>query len=125
MNAVNSLFDISVLDKGWKSISLFFDNGAYRHEVNNWHGVPFTILVFCTFHPSVTNVNNHIAKRYNKFVTEKLIQKKLALFSERQSITNFLKKYSNIDANASHRGMRYLLNHWLDIGSTIRSVHAT
>lgn len=82
VTAVNSLFEIGLLDQGWKSLSPFFDNGAYRHEVNNWHGVPFTILVFCTFHPSVTNVNTHIAKRYNEFGTEKLIQKNQLYFQK-------------------------------------------
>lgn len=123
--AVRSLNEIKLLNKKWDKLKSSFIDGVYKYEIFNWHGNSNMITVFCTYHTSATAVNTHCASRYRRNITEKSIVDKAANLPHKHSVINFLEKYNNVDANDRDKGMRYLLNHWLDIGSTIREIIIT
>jgi uracil-DNA glycosylase len=117
--AVNSLHEIGVLTTNWSIIRHQFTKGAYREEVTSWRRLP-RFTVFCTYHTSSRVVNQTLSKLYNPAEIEKCINEKVCNFSPHDSIDRFLSTYENPEYNARAAGMRFLLNHWLDIGIEIR-----
>lgn len=117
--AVNSLQDIGVIARNWASIRHKFNVGAYCEEVNSWRGLPL-FKVFCTYHTSARVVNQTLSRMYDSEITEKLIAEKSKKLNSTESIISFLSIYGKPASNAIDRGMRFLLNHWLDIGLEIR-----
>ncbi|MDP2683329.1 MAG: hypothetical protein Q8P28_11140 [Deltaproteobacteria bacterium] len=117
--AVNNLHDIGVIARNWASIRHEFNAGAYCEEVNSWRGLPL-FKVFCTYHTSAGVVNRTLSRKYDSVKTEKLIAEKSKMLNSTESIIGFLSSYGKPASNATDRGMRFLLNHWLDIGLEIR-----
>lgn len=70
-----------------------------------------------TDHPSSTNVNCNLAKLYNQ-KTEESINKKADKIINRTSIDKFLKELSKKNNN-TEKGMKVLLEQWLDISIAI------
>lgn len=123
VDSVNSLYDIGLISRNWPQIRRAFGQGAYCEAVNGWRNTePFK--VFCTYHTSAGIVNRTISRLYDRDKTERLIKEKLDKLPSPESVRNFLYQHSNIECNASHRGMRFLLSHWLDIGVEIRAKYS-
>ena len=116
--AVNSLHDIGLLNANWSTARLSFRSGAHQEKSKSWEEVQ-SITVFATYHTSAGVVNRTLARAYDPIVTESQIAKKCRGQIAAPSVAEFLTRYSNLE-NGHHRGMRYLLNHWLDIGVAIR-----
>lgn len=115
--AVNSLYKIGVLKNNWDILKDNFARGAYQETIINWRGmVEFT--VFCTYHTSAGVVNRTLSKKYNTKI-EQYIKEKFVKLNSPKSVDGFLAEYDDVE-NGNIRGMRYLLNHWLDIGEKIR-----
>jgi hypothetical protein len=122
--AVDSLREIGVINKPWSVMRHKFGIGPYREENQNW--LPEDAMtVFCTYHTSARVVNQTLSESYHAFNTEESIEGKLSKLHERKSTDKFLSDYGNPASNAEHRGMRFLLNHWLDIGEYIRKSYET
>lgn len=115
--AVNSLYEIGILEKNWDILRHNFDKGAYQEIVSQWSNLP-KFTVFCTYHPAARVVNQTLSKAYNS-KTEKYLKEKISQLEPTDSIEQFLTEYKDIE-NATSKGMRYLLNHWIDIGIKIR-----
>lgn len=122
--AVSSLYDIGLIKHRWQVLRHDFRKGAYKETAANWKGFE-NITVFCTYHTSARVVNQTLSKQYqdNQKVIEALIRKKSENLPTQESVNCFLEKYNDTKNNARDRGMRYLLNHWLDIGDVIRANH--
>ena len=116
--AANSLYEIGILKKGWSSIRKHFNNGAYSEDINSWRGIKIKAL--CTYHTSKRAIDT-ISVYYDSQTTEKSIEEKTKKIGYPNSIIQFLSIYAKADISKEHRGMRYLLNHWLDIGEAIRT----
>jgi hypothetical protein len=124
--AVNSLYEVGVLRENWRKITRKHDflDGAYREEVRGWKGLSgFT--VFATYHTAARIVNQTLSRLYDPKKTEKKIEEKAIRLGNPASVEQFLSLYANPAENTRARGMRYLLNHWLDIGVEIRECAAT
>ncbi len=117
--AVNSLHEIGVISRNWATMRYQFADGAYREEVQAWRGLD-NFTVFGTYHTSATVVNQTICNAYRGEKTENLIDAKTARLPSSESIARFLDAYSDPGSNKRSAGMRYLLNHWLDIGMEVR-----
>lgn len=109
--AVNSLYEIGILRKNWNSLRHNFDKGAYQETISEWNNIP-EFTVFCTYHPAAKTVNMTLPKMYNS-ETETYLKEKTKKLNSPESVEKFLSEYDS-------KGMRYLLNHWLDIGIKIR-----
>jgi len=118
--AVNSLYEIGVIEKNWRTVRHHFMSGAYHEEVASWRGLP-TFKVFCTYHTSARVVNQTLSRLYDPSETEQHILEKTEQIDDNESIEEFLDLYREPERNANARGMRYLLNHWLDIGEAVRA----
>ena len=119
-DAVNSLYEIGVIKKDWSLIRHNFKKGAYSEDVTSWRGLP-QFKVFCTYHTSARVVNQTLSISYDPIETEQYIRDKGSELNSPESIDYFLSIYGEPDSNARDRGMRFLLNHWLDIGVIIRA----
>ena len=121
--AVGSLYDIGLITRKWEDLRLKFSEGAYKEKVSKWRKKETDITVFCTYHTVAGVVNRTLSERYKekKCEIERFIREKTKGFPKADSIKYFLEKIYNNTENATHRGMRYLLNHWLDIGTEIRA----
>lgn len=117
--AVNSLHEIGIIRNDWSVIRHNFGKGAYREDVTSWGSLP-PFKVFCTYHTSARVVNQTLSRLYNSTETEKYIREKLEKLNSQESIKQFLMAHIDTDNNSRARGMRYLLNHWLDIGAEMR-----
>ena len=122
--AVSSLYDIGLIKHRWHVLRHEFRKGAYKETAANWRGLK-NITVFCTYHTSARVVNQTLSRQYqcNQKEIEKLIREKLEKLPNQKSVNCFFKKYNDTKNNARNKGMRYLLNHWLDIGVAIRASH--
>ena len=120
--AVNSLHKIGLINYKWSDINYRFAEGAYQEDIKQWRNMN-DLTVFCTYHTSKGVVNRTLSRpnRYDSIKTEALIQKKLEKLDDKASVEQFLLFYGNPEKDATARGMRYLLNHWLDMGPVIRS----
>lgn len=118
--AVNSLYNIGLLRKNWDILRYSFNKGAYQETVSKWNDMP-EFTVFCTYHPAARVVNQTLSKLY-KPETEEYLKTKIDKLEPTKSVNDFLQEYNNTE-NATSKGMRYLLNHWLDIGEKIRKGH--
>ncbi len=118
-HATNSLYDIGLIRLKWEDVRKSFSKGAYKESIKKWDNINHTITVICTYHTSAKVVNQTVSKMYDEKETEQYLQMKKSKLDKTISIDSFLKKYS--ERNATHLGMKYLLNHWLDIGIEIRS----
>jgi hypothetical protein len=118
-----SLYDIGLITQRWDIFKRKFHLGSYYELNRSWLGNK-SIGVYCTYHTSSRVVNQTLSSLYDKHSSEieKLIQKKAEELEEKESVVAFLSKYNDI-SNAAHRGMRFLLNHWLDIGFGIREAY--
>ena len=117
--AVNSLHEIGAIRNNWSGIRFKFAKGAYIEEVTSWRGLEkFTVI--CTYHTSARVVNQTLSKAYNLVETELCIETKAAKLPSAKSVEHFLAIYRDPKENSRSAGMRYLLNHWLDIGIEIR-----
>ena len=112
--AVNSLHEIGILKNRWDIVRHSFNKGAYKQVITKWRDAP-EFIVFCTYHTSSGVVNRTVSRNYNFIETEKCIKEKLEKLNSPKSVEEFLSEYSDTQ-NAASKGMRYLLNHWLDIG---------
>ncbi len=123
--AVNSLYDIGLISRDWQAVRLNFHYGAYMEKNCSWIDDK-SMSVYCTYHTSAGNVNRTIPPLYKPFADdiEQQIKKKVEAnkLDNQDLITAFLSKYHNT-SYAPHQGMRYLLNHWLDIGVGIRTAY--
>ena len=77
-----------------------------------------TFTIFCTYHPAAKVVNQTLSRAYTS-KTEKYLESKIANLESKESVNKFLLEYKDT-SNARVKGMKYLLNHWLDIGVKIR-----
>lgn len=118
--AVSSLYDIGLIKHRWQVLGHEFRKGAYKETAANWRGLK-NITVFCTYHTSARVVNQTLSKQYNEQEIEELIEIKSKALPNTDLIDDFLRKYSDIKNNSRDKGMRYLLNHWLDIGAALRA----
>ncbi len=124
--AVESLHEIDILEDNWNVITQKFDEGAYQETVHNWPNIRTVynwinipeFTVFCTYHTSTRAVNGAAAGRYTN-ETEQYIEEKIKNLGpvNLKSVKEFLSEHN---PEGGGRGMRYLLNHWLDIGEKIR-----
>jgi uracil-DNA glycosylase len=114
--AVNSLYEIGILKKNWDSLRRNFDKGAYQETVFKWNDMQ-EVTVFCTYHPAGRVVNQTLSRLYSP-ETEKYLKEKIDKLKSTKAVNDFLQEYNT--KNATSKGMRYLLNHWLDIGEKIR-----
>jgi uracil-DNA glycosylase len=114
--AVNSLYEIGILRKNWDILRHSFDKGAYQETIFKWNDMQ-EFTVFCTYHPAGRVVNQTLSREY-KSKTEEYLKAKIDKLESKKAVNNFLQEYST--ENATSKGMRYLLNHWLDIGEKIR-----
>lgn len=119
IEAVNSLHDIGILSAPWPGIRHTFSKGAYREAVSEWKGLP-AFTVYATYHTSARVVNQTLSRMYDEDKTEAYIENKLNQIGSPDSVKQFKAHYDNPKSNARARGMRFLLNHWLDIGVAIR-----
>ena len=118
--AADSLYDIGLIKLKWDNFKYSFSKGAYKEGIKNWNKINHTITVFCTYHTSRGVVNRTVSKKYVKTETEKYLKIKRDKLNKPNSVDIFLKTHDN-EINVTDCGMRYLLNHWLDIGFEIRS----
>lgn len=117
--AVNSLHEIGAIKNDWSLIRHSFTKGAYKEDVISWRGLsPFK--AFCTYHTSARVVNQTLSKLYDPVETEQYIHGKYKSLNSPESVEYFLSNYGD-EKNSIDRGMRFLLNHWLDIGVAIRA----
>jgi hypothetical protein len=112
--AYRSLYDIGLIKDRWKEVKCKFSKEAYK-EISNWRGLK-DIIVFCTYHTAARVVNGLLRRLYAENIEKSIDGKAAQFLPQRNSIDAFLEKYSK-----KNRGMRYLLNHWLDIGIAIRA----
>lgn len=122
MEAVNSLNEIGLISGNWSAIRYQLREGAYHQQTPNWLG-EHPIDVYGTYHTAARVVNQTLSRMYHSVETEALIREKTRAIGEPQSVLEFLVKYNRHERNATDRGMRFLLNHWLDIGAGIRRAH--
>lgn len=123
--AVSSLHKIGLISKEWRILRLEFQKGAYKEIISKWRGLEKEVTVFCTYHTAVKVVNQTLSKQYqgNPKKIENSIKKKSENLPNNESVKCFLKTYGNPKKNVRDSGMRFLLNHWLDIGVAIRANH--
>lgn len=123
LHAANSLKDIGLIEKEWQALKRAFNKGAYKEKIINCNGEETNITVFCTYHTSAGVINRTLSDMYEKDAAEieECINQKIQRIPSVSSAEAFLRKYSDL-TNARNRGMRFLLNHWLDIGAEIRAV---
>lgn len=114
--AVNSLYKIGILRKDWDILRRNFDKEAYQESISKWNDMP-EFTVFCTYHPAGRVVNQTLSRAY-KPETEEYLKAKIDKLKSKKAVNDFLQEYNT--ENATSKGMRYLLNHWLDIGEKIR-----
>lgn len=119
-HSVNSLFDLGIIEKNWTAMRSHFSRGAYREEVEKWRGLK-KMVVFCTYHTSARVVNQTLSRAYDPIKTEQFIKQKIAELPSIDSVAQFFSTYRNPETNSRAAGMRFLLNHWIDIGMEIRS----
>jgi uracil-DNA glycosylase len=117
--AVNSLYEIDIIKRNWSLMRHYFKSGAYSEDVTSWRGLP-QFKVFCTYHTSAKVVNQTLSKLYDSVKTEAYIKEKVQKLNTPDSINQFLSTYEEPDKDKRSRGMRFLLNHWIDIGLAIR-----
>ncbi len=117
-DAVNSLYEIGLLRMPWDGVRHSFDKGAYLEKQTSWKG-DYDVSVFATYHTATRVVNMTLSKKYSD-TTDLFIQEKLLKIEDTSSIKKFLSIYDTSDGQTNAKGMRYLLNHWLDIGQEIR-----
>lgn len=122
LQPTNSLYDIGLISRNWSDLRHNFSSGAYMEKNSSWFDDK-SISVYSTYHTSARVVNQTLSRSYN-FDIEKSIKNKIVAhkLETQDSIIGFLSKYHDM-SNATHRGMRYLLNHWLDIGVGIRTAY--
>ncbi len=113
--AVDSLYEIGVIKKNWNEIKResYSPDKAYKvysERVLSWENLTDTI-VFCTYHTALKVVNQTLSKFSHGRIERKIKNKK--------AIKEFLEIYSDLE-NKTARGMRFLLNHWIEIGKEIR-----
>lgn len=118
--AVDSLRELRLIPVDWSKARQIFSDGAYHHRNAEWIADK-TVRVFCTYHTAARVVNQTLAKMYDPSHTEDLILKKSRAIHSPPSVEQFLRRYGEPDKRSADRGMRYLLNHWLDIGLAIRA----
>jgi len=114
--ASKSLYDIGLLQYKWNDFKKDFDEGIHREIALLPNGQK--VIVFSTFHTAITPINTHIARMYSAGIQAKLDQK-LESIKNYSNVIAFLKKYSSYETTG--KGMRVLLQHWIDIGSAIRA----
>lgn len=119
--AAKSLKSIGVMSAAWWRARREFPNGAYS-EVNDRWLPDGTIRVFCTYHTAGGVVNRTVASAYEDSPSEPVIARKALALGNPGSVDEFLSTYSSLSSSLD-KGMRYLLNHWLDIGLAIREAH--
>lgn len=117
--AVHSLYDIGVIQKDWQLIKHHYKTGAYSEVACSWRGLP-DFKVFCTYHTSARVVNQTLSKSYDPVETENYILRKAQNLNSPDSVNSFLPVYDEPERSSRNMGMRFLLNHWLDIGLAIR-----
>ena len=117
--AVTSFYEIGLINMAWKKVSENFDNGAWHKKLHGWRGIEKEISIFCTYHTSISTINRNVANRYVEEITEPLLNQKMMDLPDRRAADELLAQYSNLN-RTTDRGVRYLLNHWLDIGRVIR-----
>ena len=96
-------------------------NGGITHQetVSKWNDMQeFTVL--CTYHPASRVVNQTLSRAYKPEI-EEYLKAKIDKLESTKAVNDFLQEYNA--GNATSKGMRYLLNHWLDIGEKIRKEH--
>lgn len=120
IEAVNSLYEIGIIKNDWSIVRRNFKSGAYHENVASWRGLP-QFRAFCTYHTSARVVNQTLSKSYDLKETEYYIRVKINKLGEQESINRFLSIYADPENNSRARGMRFLLNHWIDIGDAIRA----
>jgi len=123
--AMDSLFDIRLISKKWSGIRQRFDTGAYCEPNSNWlDNDDEVIRVYCTYQTAAGVVNRTLGSKYEarSEQIEASIERKASELESHSSIELFLKQYNQPD-NTNHQGMRYLLNHWIDIGIGIRAAY--
>ena len=118
--AVNSLYEIGIIKNNWSVIRHHFSKGAYREEIESWKGLE-KFVICCTYHTSARVVNQTLSKAYDPTETEQFIKRETSELPSSHSVTQFLSAHSNPESNSRAAGMRFLLNHWLDIGAEIRN----
>lgn len=120
--AFDSLFKLGLAPKDWSKARLEFPNGAYHYRNERWlSGSP--IHICSTYHTAAKVVNQTLSRSYDESCTEKSIQEKADGLPNPPSIRHFLERHGDPVNRATDRGMRYLLNHWIDIGIKIREGH--
>jgi len=113
--AADSLYALGLLSSRWDAFRRGFAEGAY-HEATTRNGR--TIHVYCTYHTAARAVNTVAAPLYSPH-TDALLQRKAEATGRIDQVQAFLAPYAGRQ-DATSRGLRVLLLHWLDIGTAIR-----
>ena len=116
--AALSLRGLGCVRMTWRKARAGFSRGAWVEERNGWNGLDRAVIC-CTYHTSAQAVNRAVAQLYAPEV-ERHIERKAAELPNATAVERFLAKYDQPEKRPESRGMRVLLNHWLDIGVAIR-----
>jgi len=117
--AVTTFFDIGLIDIPWEKVKEGFNSGAWCTAKQGWREIKHELMIFCTYHTSISTINRNIAPRYKEEIIEPLLEEKIKDLPNQQAAMELLDQYSNLNLTTD-KGVRYLLNHWLDIGRIIR-----
>ena len=113
--AAESLHALGLLSSRWDVFRRGFAEGAY-HEITTRNGR--TIHVYCTYHTAARAVNTVAAPLHSPH-TDALLRRKAEAVGRVDQVQAFLAPYAGRQ-DATSRGLRVLLLHWLDIGAAIR-----
>lgn len=116
--AAKSLYEIGFISSRWEDFKQEFAQRPYKEIKKLSSGE--SVIIFCTFHTAITPINTHIAKLYSPRIQSNL-DERLDKYKSYPKVASFLNNYSS--DNATGKGMRVLLLHWVDIGRAIRDAN--